>query len=192
LTVRTIAFVARLDSLRLVLELGWKLDWATYLVCGNTLSSTRAGALPNNRLSSSCSRTAVARALLGFLAVLRNLEVTDRRHLRFSSTVVLRQLILLGFFHCFCGSSSFGLSGRFRKELFEVFEKIRGSVEKSSNLCVNVLNGLGFALVGLKNFEKLFVDFWSVLETILGERRGQLICSGKKNIVGIVGCVALW
>jgi hypothetical protein len=34
------------------------------------------------------------------------------------------------------------LSGRFRKKLLKVLQKIRGSVEQTGNLGVDVLNGL--------------------------------------------------
>jgi hypothetical protein len=44
------------------------------------------------------------------------------------------------------------LSSRLWQELLEVLQKIRRAAKQSCHLGVNVLNGLGLALVGLQYF----------------------------------------
>ena len=53
------------------------------------------------------------------------------------------------------------------EELLEVFEEIGGGTEQARDLGVNVLYGLLFSLVGLKDFEELFVDFRFILKSVL-------------------------
>jgi hypothetical protein len=51
--------------------------------------------------------------------------------------------------------------------LLEVFKEVRGAVEEPGNLAVNVLNWLGFALIGLQDFEELFVNVWMGGKSVL-------------------------
>lgn len=66
-----------------------------------------------------------------------------------------------------CSSLSFGLSGRFGQELFEVLEKVWSGLEEFSNLRINILNGFGFSLIRLQDFEKLLIYLRLRGETIL-------------------------
>lgn len=59
------------------------------------------------------------------------------------------------------------LSGRFGKELFEIFQQIGSGVEERGNLSVDVLYGLLLSLIGLEDFEELLVNLGLVLETVL-------------------------
>lgn len=61
-----------------------------------------------------------------------------------------------------------GLSSSLWQELFEVFEKVWGRVEQCGDLSVDVLDGLLLSLICLKDFKKLLVNLWFVLEAILG------------------------
>jgi hypothetical protein len=79
----------------------------------------------------------------------------------------------LSLFCCFSCRGCFCLSGRLRKELFEILEKIRGGIEEMCNLRVDVLDWLRLALVGLKDFKELFVDFWSFLKSVLVRELAQ-------------------
>jgi hypothetical protein len=59
------------------------------------------------------------------------------------------------------------LSGRFREELLEVFKKIGSGVEEVCYLRVDVLDWFRLALIGLKDLKELFIDLWSILESVL-------------------------
>jgi hypothetical protein len=61
-----------------------------------------------------------------------------------------------------------GVGRRFRQELLEIFQEIRSSVEKLSNLSVDVLDRLGLSLVGLQDLKELLVNLWGGRETVLG------------------------
>lgn len=125
-------------------------------------------ALSHVGLRSRVHCSAITRALLILLARTGwQGKVTNRWQLCFITSVTLWCLILLGFFRGFGCCCSFCLSSRFWKELFEVFEQIRSSVKEMRDLCVDVLYRLRFALIGLKNLEKLFIDLWPILESIL-------------------------
>jgi len=62
------------------------------------------------------------------------------------------------------------MSCRFGQELLEVFEEVWGGAEQCCDLTVNVLDRFGFSLICLKDVEKLFIDFGTILESILGEK----------------------
>jgi hypothetical protein len=125
-------------------------------------------ALSHVGLRSRVHCSAITRALLILLARTGwQGEVTNWGQLCFITSVALCCLILLGFFRGFRCGCSFCLSSRFWEELFEVFEQIRSSIEEMRDLRVDVLYRLRFALIGLKNLEKLFIDLWSILESIL-------------------------
>jgi len=51
--------------------------------------------------------------------------------------------------------------------LLEVFEEVGRAVEQMSDLAVNVLDRLRFALISLQDFKELFVDVWMSCEAIL-------------------------
>ena len=57
--------------------------------------------------------------------------------------------------------------GGFGEELLEVFEEVGRCLEETGYLCVDVLDGLAFALVGLQDLEELLVDVWLLGEAIL-------------------------
>ena len=61
----------------------------------------------------------------------------------------------------------FGLTRRLWQELFEIFQQIGSRVEKGGNLSINILYRLLLSLIGLEDFEKLFIYLRFILETIL-------------------------
>lgn len=73
------------------------------------------------------------------------------------------------FFSSFRSSGSFSLGSRLWQELLEVLEKIRRSVEEECDLRINVLDGFGFPLIRLQNFQELLIDFGPILEAILSK-----------------------
>ena len=56
-------------------------------------------------------------------------------------------------------------------------------MEESGDLSVDVLNGLLLSLVGLKNLQKLFVNFRLILETILEQRSESLLQTAQKESI---------
>lgn len=60
-----------------------------------------------------------------------------------------------------------GVSSRLGKELLEVLQEIRRSVEKLSDLRIHVLDRLGLPLVGLQDLQELLVDLRSAREAVL-------------------------
>lgn len=64
-----------------------------------------------------------------------------------------------------CGS--LGCGRGFRKELFEVLEKIRRRVEEDCDLSVDILYRFRLSLVCLEYFEELFVNFRGIGEAVL-------------------------
>ena len=121
------------------------------------------------------ARSITTLLLLG--AAARNSKVTNGRHLCLAATS-MRSLWCLCSSCELCGSlCSFCslllcLGCGFRQELLEVFQKILCVVEKSCDLTVDVLDRLGLSLIRLEDFEELFVDLGSVLESVL--RRSKL------------------
>lgn len=67
------------------------------------------------------------------------------------------------------------LRGRFGKKLLKIFEQVGRRVKQSGHLRVDVLNRFLFALVGLQDFEKLFIDFGFVLETVLEKSQLEFV-----------------
>jgi hypothetical protein len=61
----------------------------------------------------------------------------------------------------------FALRCRFRKELLKVFQQVCRRLEESSNLGIDVLNGLRLALICLQDFKKLLVNIGLSSEAIL-------------------------
>ena len=132
-------------------------------------------ALSHVGLRSRVNCSAITRAFLVLLARTGwQGKVTNRGQLCFITSVTLWCLILLGFFRGFGCCCSFGLSSGFWEELFEVFKQIRSSVEEMRDLRVDILYWLRFALIGLQNLEELFVDLWSILESVLPNKLANM------------------
>jgi hypothetical protein len=130
----------------------------------------------------------VALALLIFLARTGwKGKITNWRQLCFVTSVALRCLALLSLFRCFGRCCSFCLSGRFREELLEVFEKIGSGVEEMCNLRIDVLDRLRLALIGLKDLKKLFIDLWSILESVLFSESAKISNVGFFSISFLKG-----
>ena len=82
---------------------------------------------------------------------------------RIASHVTQRDFIR----HGSCCSLSLSLGCGFWQELFEVFKQVWCRVEELRDLSIYGLNGLRFSLVGLQDFEELFVDFRLLSKAIL-------------------------
>jgi hypothetical protein len=59
------------------------------------------------------------------------------------------------------------MGSRLWQKLLEIVEKVGSRYEEVGDLCVDVLDGFGLALVGLENLEELLVDFWLLGESVL-------------------------
>ena len=141
----------------------------TYLVVCVTLSQASSCGTFSHGVHRGSSRNAsvVSWSLLAVLGGGLNCKVTNRRQLRLATSVGgLWSLTRHGqVFSCFRGSLC--VSSGFWQELLEVFEQVRSCVKEERYLSVDVLNGFGFSLISLENFQELLVDFWSVLKSIL-------------------------
>jgi hypothetical protein len=138
----------------------------TYLVRRAALGNSSGAFSDDIGLRSRNGRIIITRPLLTLLVgTSGDCEVPNRRHLGFVS--ILGGLVECGVFCCFRSCRCLGLSSRFWQKLLEIFKKVRSRIEEGCDLGVDVLDRLGFSLIRLQDFEKLFVDFWFVLESVL-------------------------
>lgn len=146
----------------------------TYLVCISSLSNASAHITGlDERAHRCCNSRYISDTLLIFLTRAWWRKVAHGRKFRVCTTTLrcLRSLGYTGEIHRsgILGelSSCFGLCGRLRQELFEIFKKISRIAEEGRDLRINILYRFRFSLICLQNLEELLVYLRLVLKAIL-------------------------